>query len=139
MPSIKAFAESLDDYTGALTQEVEKLAIERAHGTLNREEQLDLLGGLQKALEERLIRPWRKRAWMGLLLGLVLAGAGIVLPEGWPNGTLLRAGAAACAAFPLVLAGYGALRIRKYRLDQGTWLKRLETTVKKGGSVFDVR
>lgn len=61
MTTIKAFAEGLDDYTGTLAQEVEKLELEQARGALNRDEQMDLLGDLRQAVEDRLIRPWRQR------------------------------------------------------------------------------
>jgi hypothetical protein len=139
MTTIKDFAARLDDYTGTLVQEVEKLDLERAQGGLNRDEQMDLLGDLRQAVEERLIRPWRKRVWILLLLGLALIGGGVFLPDGIPNATILRCSAAVCGALSLVLAGYGALAVRKYRTRECAWLNDLETTLNKGGSVFDAR
>lgn len=139
MTTIKAFAEGPDDYTGTLAQEVEKLELEQARGALNRDEQMDLLGDLRQAVEDRLIRPRRQRAWVGLLVGLVLIGAANLLPEGLSYETMLKAGVTLAGALSLVLGGHGAWTARKYRAREGAWLKDLETTVQKGGSVFDAR
>ena len=139
MTTIKTFAEGLDDYTGSLAQEVEKLELEQARGALNRDEQMDLLGDLRQAVEDRLIRPWQQRARVGLLVGLVLIGAGNFLPGGLPNGSLLRAGATIAGTLSLLLAAHGAWTAWKYRAREGAWLKDLEATVQKGGSVLDAR
>ena len=139
MTTIKDFAARLDDYTGSLAQAVEKLEIERARGTLNRDEQMDLIGDLRQTVRERLIRPWRRRAVTALILGLVLLAATLLLPSAWPQILLLRWGAAGLGVLLLAWGGYGAGKAQHYRHLECVWLKDLEAAVQMGGTVFDIQ
>lgn len=138
MTTIKAFAARLDDYTGSLSQSVEKLEIERARGVLNREEQIDLIGDLRRAVRERLIRPWRKRAGTGLVLGLLLLVVAYLLPATVPHADLFRWSAAGVSVYGLVWAGYAAAKALHYKRLECVWLRDLEAAVQMGGTVFDL-
>lgn len=138
MTTIKDFAARLDDYTGGLSQAVEKLEIERARGALNRDEQMDLIGDLRQAVRERLIRPWRKRAVTALILGLLLLAATLLLPSAWPQILLLRWVAAGLGVLLLAWGGYGAGKAHHYRNLECAWLRDLEAAIQMGGTVFDV-
>jgi len=138
MTTIKEFAARLDDYTGSLGQSVEKLEIERSRGTLSRDEQIDLIGDLRRAVRQRLIRPWRKRAGTGLVLGLLLLVVAYLLPATVPQAAWLRWSAAGVSAFALVWAGYGAAKAHHYRRLECVWLRDVEAAVQMGGTVFDI-
>lgn len=138
MTTIKDFAARLDDYTGSLSQAVEKLEIERAHGNLNRDEQMDLVGDLRQAVRVRLIRPWRKRAAIGLMLGLLLLAPVFLLPPTFPQADLLGWGAVGASVLALVWAGYGAGKARHYRKLECVWLRDVEAAVQTGGTIFDI-
>lgn len=138
MTNIREFAARLDDYTGSLSQAVEKLEIERTRGTLNRDEQMDLVGDLRQTVRDRLIRPWRKRAAMALILGLLLLAAALLLPAAWPQVLLLRWVAAGLGVLLLAWGGYGAGKAHHYRNLECVWLRDLEAAVQMGGTVFDL-
>jgi hypothetical protein len=138
MTTIKAFAARLDDYTGSLSQAVEKLEIERDRGVLNRDEQMDLVGDLRQAVRERLIRPWRRRAATALILGLFLLVAAFLLPSTWPQILLLRWAAAGLGVLLLAWGGYGAGKAHHYRHLECVWLRDMEAAVQMGGTVFDI-
>lgn len=139
MMTIKNFAARLDDYTGSLSQAVEKLEIERAHGTLNRDEQIDLIGDLRQVVRRRLIHPWRRRALTALTLGLLLLVATFLLPPVWPQILLLRWIAAGLGILFLAWGGYGAGKAHHYRHLECVWLRDLEAAVQMGGTVFDIQ
>ncbi len=139
MTTIKEFAAHLDDYTGRLAQAVEKLEIERTQGSLNRDEQMDLIGDLRQTVRERLIRPWRRRAVAALIVGLLLLAAALLLPSDWPRILLLRWSASGVGILLLAWGGYGAGKAHHYRNLECVWLKDLEAAVQMGGTVFDIQ
>lgn len=138
MTSIREFAARLDDYTGSLSQAVEKLEIERTRGVLNWDEQMDLVGDLRQAVRGRLIRPWQRRAAAGLILGLLLLVAAFVLPSIWPQAHFLGWAAAGFGVLLLAWGGYGAGKAHYYRHLECVWLRDVEAVVQMGGTVFDI-
>ena len=64
--TIRSRTAQLDDASGELTLALAKLELEAAHGTPNKDEQIDFVRDLSRvALKER-IRPWRLRAVQAL-------------------------------------------------------------------------
>ncbi len=138
MTTIREFAARLDDYTGSLSQAVEKLEIERSRGTLNRDEQMDLVGDLRRVLQDRWIRPWRRRAVIAGGLGLVLLVAAFLLPRVLPQAILLSWAAAGVGILTLAWGGYGAGKAHHVRHLECSWLREVEVAVQRGGTVFDM-
>lgn len=139
MTTIREFAARLDDYTGSLSQAVEKLEIERTRGTLNRDEQMDLVGDLRRALQDRWIRPWRRRAVIAWGLGLLLLVAAFLLPRILSQAVLLPWAAAGVGLLVLAWGGYGAGKAHHVRQLECSWLREVEVAIRQGGTVFDVR
>lgn len=138
MTTIREFAARLDDYTGSLSQAVEKLEIERARGTLNRDEQMDLVGDLRRVIQDRWIRPWRRRAVAAWMLGLFLLATAFLLPQALPQAGPLSWAAAGVGVLILAWGGYGAGKVYHFRQMECAWLREAETAVQRGGTVFDV-
>lgn len=138
MTTIREFAARLDDYTGNLSQAVEKLEIERARGILNLDEQMDLVGDLRRVIQDRWIRPWRRRAVMAWVLGLLLLATAFLLPQTLPQPGPLPWAAAGVGVLILAWGGYGAGKVHHFRQLECAWLREVETTVQRGGTVFDV-
>ena len=136
--TIKELATKLDDYSGTLSMEVEKLQIERTRGTLGPDEQLDLVGDLREAVMATLIRPWRVKTFWGTSLGLLFLAASLFLPPGIPNREIYLPVAIGLSALAFLLSGYGIWMLLKYRKSEGLLLRKAEEAVRKGGTVFDV-
>lgn len=134
--TIREFAAILDDYSGSLAREVDKLDLERTRGTLNQEEQMDLVTDLREAVQVQRIRPWRKKALLSLIPGVLLLVA-ISIPR------LLSSGAPRVAGGTLggllILMGiYGFWMVFKFKRLECRWLGNVEKTIRQGGTVFDI-
>ncbi len=135
--TLQSRVSELDDYSGELTQELEKLGIEQARGALNRDEQLDFLANLRRAIGARDLTPLKRRSRDVLLVGLVLGG-GAFVPLVIPYRMEVRLGLLVLAVVCLAISGWGFTRYIKVRRRDETWLGQLEATVAKGGTIFDV-
>jgi hypothetical protein len=128
----------LDDYSGELTQTLEKLEMERSRGALNRDEQLDFLGDLRRTMVEKDLQPLKKRGRISLMVGL-LAGIGAVfVPASVPNQMGVRLGVAGLALLCLAFSVWNFVRFFKMRRRDEVWLGRLEAAAAQGGTIFDV-
>lgn len=128
----------LDDYSGELTQALEKLEMERSRGALNRDEQLDFLGDLRRTMVAKDLLPLKKRGRIALLAGL-LAGIGAVfVPASVPNQMGVRLGVAGLALLCLAFSAWNFVRYFKMRRRDEAWLGRLEAAAAQGGTIFDV-
>ena len=136
--TILELAATLDDYSGTLAQAVEKLQIERARGALHQDEQMDLLADLQRAVEARLVRPWRVKAMGAGVAAIVMLAVAGFLPAGLPHAQASRLGALGFAILAAALAGFDLLAIRRCRQKMDPWFRRAEATVQQSGTVFDV-
>ncbi len=128
----------LDDYSGELTQALEKLEIERSRGNINKDEQLDFLGDLRRTMTAKELRPLKKRGWTSLLLGLLIGGAVAFVPPRIPDPQRFQLGVAGIAAVCLVYAVWNFIRFFKLRSRDEAWLGRLEAAAAQGGTIFDV-
>jgi len=134
--TIREFAAMLDDYTGSLVQEVEKLEIERTRGILNLNEQMDLVGDLREAVKARRIRPWRKKALLALIPGAVLVAVS-AMPFGPLWNGLLRLVAGILGGLLILWGIYGFWMVLKFKKLECKWLRRVEENLRQGGTVFD--
>jgi hypothetical protein len=131
--SMHARIARVDDYSGALLQELEKLELERERGVLDRQQQEDFLDNLRKAVEAKDLRPMRHRAFLdGLVALLTVVGAALLrrIPP-------LLVGLGILFVFSLGLAAWRlVLYRRRYRHDR-RWLGHLEGALTAGGTIFD--
>ncbi|HOD33012.1 MAG: hypothetical protein BWY56_00120 [Acidobacteria bacterium ADurb.Bin340] len=135
--NLRARVFRLDDYSGELGQALEKLEIERARGTQNREEQEDFLGDLRAAIERRDLRPARNRALLDLLMAATGVLGFLVLPTAMEHRHLMAGiflGVAALGAGLTVWRIVIFLRRRKHDL---AWLRELKERLARTGSLFD--
>lgn len=128
----------LDDYSGELTQALEKLEMERSRGALNRDEQIDFLGDLRRALVAKDLSPLRKRGMASLLFSLLAGGVAAFVPPSIPNQAGVRYGAIGLALLCLAVAVWSFIRYIQRRRRDEAWLRRLEAAAAKGGTIFDV-
>jgi hypothetical protein len=138
MMTLQSRVSELDDYSGELTQALDKLGIERARGALNRDEQLDFLGDLRRAMDTRDLLPLKRRGRNTLLAGLALAGGSAYLPLTVPYTAEVQLGLLVLAAICLVISGWNFIRYIRVRRRDKAWLGKLEATAAKGGTIFDV-
>lgn len=139
--TIREFAVMLDDYSGSLSQSVDKLEIERARGHLEPDEELDLIHDMQEAFQTRFLRPWRHRLLLGLGAGIGLMAflhvpleAELDLPfQPW-----LKPTAAGLGGLLLLWAMYCGWRFYRLRSHEGHWLREAERHVVGGNSVLNL-
>lgn len=136
--TLKQRVSRLDDYSGELTQALEKLEIERSRGTLNRDEQLDFLGDLRRAVVARDFSPLRKRGRISLLLSLLVGVGAAFVPSGLPDQVGIRFGAIGLALLCLAISTWYFIRFFRVRKRDEAWLGRLEDAAAKGGTIFDI-
>lgn len=136
--ALRERVSQLDDYSGELTQTLEKLEIERSRGNLNRDEQLDFLGDLRRAMVARDLLPLKKRGRITLLLALVVGGGALFVPPGIPNRMVIQLGIAGLALACLAISTWNLTRFFRIRRRDEAWLGRLEAAAAKGGTIFDV-
>jgi hypothetical protein len=136
--TLRSRVSELDDYSGELTQELEKLGIEQARGALNRDEQLDFLANLRRAIGARDLAPLKRRGSNTLLAGLVLGGGAAFLPSTLPYAMEVRLGLLILAVVCLAISAWSFTRyVTVHRRDEA-WLGLLEAAAAKGGTIFDV-
>ena len=128
----------LDDYSGELTQALEKLEIERSRGALNRDEQLDFLGDLRRAMVAKDLLPLKKRGRITLLLSLLVGGGAVFVPPSIPYQVGVRFGVIGLALLFLAFSLANFTRFFKMRRRDEAWLGRLEAAAAQGGTIFDV-
>jgi len=135
--TLRTRVSRLDDYTGELTQALEKLEIEQARGALNRDEQVDFLGDLRVAIENRDLKPLRTHALLSLLIMVIGSLGMLLLPRSLPFHRAAFVGCLGLAILGLLLAAWRvSLYLRRRRVDR-RWLAELEARVAGGGTVFD--
>lgn len=135
--TLRARVSRVDDYTGELSQALEKLEIEQARGALDRDQQADFLVDLRKAVELRDLRPMRNRTLFDLLLAALTMLVALLLPKGmgFRHSSLVLL--LVLCSLSLGMAGWRAtLYFRMRRHDLG-WLASLEAAVASGGTIFD--
>jgi len=136
--TIREFAIMLDDYTGSLTQTVDKLEIERARGTLSLDEEMDLIQDLRTVVKLRHIRPWRKRLLLSFFLGTLLITLRFMpLDPSWPEKVIPALGI--LGGLLLVWSIYCLWKLLGFRRLECQWLGRAEEQLAGGSSVFDLR
>ncbi len=136
--TLRSRVSELDDYSGELTQELEKLGLEQARGALNRDEQLDFLANLRRAIAERDLAPLRRRGWKALLAGLALGAGAAFLPMSLPHAMEGRLGLALLALICLAATAWSFTRYVKVHRRDEAWLGLLEAAAAKGGTIFDL-
>lgn len=136
--TLHARVSRLDDYSGELSQALEKLEIERSRGALNRDEQLDFLADLRSAMVERDFLPLKRRGRAALLLGLVIGGGATLVPMGLHNRWLVLVAILAAAALCFAASLWNFARLYQVRRRDEAWLGRLEAAAAKGGTIFEV-
>lgn len=135
---IEQYIEPLDDYTGALAQELEKLRMEAARGTLGPDEQVDLLLDVQAAVLQKKVMPWRARGLYALVGSVVCLAIPAILPPELSNRALVSLASRAMALILLCLAGYAVVVFAGRRKRALAWLQHAQGVVEKGGTVFDL-
>ena len=128
----------LDDYSGELTQALEKLEMERSRGVLNRDEQMDFLGDLRRTMVTKDLLPLRKRGMIALLVCIAAGASAAFVPPTVPNQFGFQLGAAGVALLCLAISGWTFFRLFRRRQRDEAWLSQLEAAAAKGGTIFDV-
>ena len=136
--TLHARVSQLDDYSGELTQALEKLGIERSRGALNRDEQMDFLADLRRAMVTKDLLPLKKRGRVTLLLSLLLGGGAAFVPPSVPNQLGVRFGVIGLALLCLAFSVWNFTRFFRMRQRDEAWLGRLEAAAAQGGTIFDV-
>jgi hypothetical protein len=135
--TLQTRVSELDDYSGELTQALEKLQIEQARGAINRDEQMDFLGDLRRTMQVRDVLPLRQRSTNTLLASIVFTGAAYFFPTRFSHAFEVRLGLLVLAGLCLVVSGWSFIRLLKARRRAEAWLGKLEAVVAKGGTIFD--
>lgn len=135
--TLHARVARVDDYTGELSQELQKLELECARGTLNPEEQMDFLQDLRAAIHRKDIAPWRRRAVLLSSLGLASGLATRILPLPEEKRRLFETVLMAAGALFLLGSAFCFGVTFRRRRREGAWLAGLEERIRKGGSLFD--
>ena len=136
--TLHARVSRLDDYSGELTQALEKLGIERSRGALNRDEQMDFLADLRRAMVTKDLLPLKKRGRATLLLSLLVGGGAAFVPPSVPNQMGVQLGVIGLALLCLAFSVWNFTRFFRMRQRDEAWLGRLEAAAAQGGTIFDV-
>jgi hypothetical protein len=136
--TIRSRTAQLDDASGELTLALAKLELEAAHGTPNKDEQIDFVRDLSRTALRTRIHPWRVRTFQAGILGLAsLAGAAFLsdqVPGGTKVGQPVLLGLA--LLFFLLAGTCLAVYLRQRRLERG-WQRREEEAVMAGRNILD--
>lgn len=135
--SLRARVSRVDDYSGELTQALEKLEIEHSRGVLDRDQQADFLVDLHKAVAVRDLRPMRNRAMADLLLSALTLLAAVLLPKGIGFRPLSLLVLVALCTLTFCLAVWRLNQFLRRRNHDRRWLASLEAAVNSGGTIFD--
>lgn len=130
--------QRLDDASGELALTFSKLDMERQRGLTNRLEEADFLEDLRQAAQVRVLRPWKRRWTLSLVLaGVLSAGAGLSTWGGEAlHGLALAAGIAGLAG---ILAAVGSYRVYRNRsLDLERRYQGLRSAMDHGASLLDL-
>jgi hypothetical protein len=135
--SLQGYVTRMDDYSGELVQALAKLEIEKSRGTINKDEQIDFIRDLTRAVYKKDIHPWRSRCLNTFFPGLLLIVASRLLPARIPHQQVVGLVLLCLAIVALLFSAY-CLRafLQKKRRELG-WLASLEEKVNRGGSIFD--
>lgn len=136
--TLRERVSQLDDYSGELTQALEKLEIERSRGALNRDEQLDFLGDLRRTMVAKDLLPLKKRGRATLLLSLLVGGGAAFVPPSVPNQMGVQLGVIGLALLCLAFSVWSFTRFFRVRRRDEAWLGQLEAAAAEGGTIFDV-
>ncbi len=136
--TLRERVSGLDDYSGELTQALEKLEIERSRGALNRDEQLDFLGDLRRTMVAKDLLPLKKRGRATLLLSLLVGGGAAFVPPSVPNQMGVQLGVIGLALLCLAFSVWSFTRFFRVRRRDEAWLGQLEAAAAQGGTIFDV-
>ncbi len=136
--TLRERVSQLDDYSGELTQALEKLEIERSRGALNRDEQLDFLGDLRRTMVAKDLLPLKKRGRATLLLSLLVGGGAAFVPPSVPNQMGVQLGVIGLALLCLAFSVWSFTRFFRVRRRDEAWLGQLEAAAAQGGTIFDV-
>ena len=113
--TLRERVSGLDDYSGELTQALEKLEIERSRGALNRDEQLDFLGDLRRTMVAKDLLPLKKRGRATLLLSLLVGGGAAFVPPSVPNQMGVQLGVIGLALLCLAFSVWSFTRFFRVR------------------------
>lgn len=130
--TLRTRVASLDDASGELTLSLSKLEMEAARGVANKEEQIDFLHDLHRAVVRKEIQPWRLRARHTALGGAVLVAAALLLPPEMPHHEVAYPALLALGGLALLgAAAELAVYLRALRRER-QWLHREEAAVLNG-------
>lgn len=135
--SLQGYVTRMDDYSGELGQALAKLEIEKTRGTIGKDEQIDFVRDLRRAVDKKDIQPWRSRCLNTFIAGLVLVLVSKFLPARIPRHEIFGLVLLVLGIAALLFSAY-ALKVflQKKRREMG-WLNSLEAKVSSGGSIFD--
>lgn len=136
--TLRARVSRLDDYSGELTQALEKLEIEKSRGALNRDEQVDFLADLRRTMIRKDLLPAKKRGRLTLLIALVFGIGAAFIPPSTPNQMGFQLGAIGLGLLCLAVSVWSFARFFKVRQQDEAWLGRMEAAAAQGGTIFEV-
>lgn len=137
--TLQARVSRLDDYTEELSRNLEKLAMEKAGGTINKDEQIDFILELRAALFKKDVQPLRSRARSACVVGIALLIGTRLMPLTMPHRELILLATIGVASLTLAYAIFSfGLSIQRNRKNK-QWVNQLEDVVNKGGTVFDLK
>ena len=130
--TIQSRVARLDDASGELALSLRKLEMEAAQGTASKEEQIDFLHDLHRAVIRRELHPWRLRAWRAAVAGLVFILAALLLPPGMTYRDIAFPSLAGLGGLALLAAAiFGIIYLRALQKER-RWLRREEAAVLGG-------
>ncbi len=130
--TIQSRVARLDDASGELGLSLRKLELEAAQGTASKEEQIDFLHDLHRAVIRRELHPWRLRAERAAVAGLVLIIAALLLPTGMTHRDIVFPSLAGLGGLALLAAAtFGIIYLRALQKER-RWLRREEAAVLGG-------
>jgi hypothetical protein len=136
--TLQSQVSRVDDYTEELSRNLEKLAMEKAGGTINKDEQMDFILELRKALYKKDVKPWMSHARSSCVLGITLLIGTRLLPSTVPHHELILIIAIVVACLALAFAVFSLILSIQRNRKHKRWVNKLEDTVNEGGTVFDL-
>lgn len=130
--TIQSRVARLDDASGELALSLRKLEMEAAQGTASKEEQVDFLHDLHRAVIRRELRPWRLRARRAGVAGLIFIIAALLLPSDLAYRDLAFPSLAGLGGLALLAAGTFEIIYLRALQKERRWLRREEAAVLGG-------